>query len=249
MEGTIGLQELLLIIKKRLILVAILAFVSTTITSIFTHFFITPIYQVSTQLVVSRSDIDNAITSAEISGINQLMNTFNQIMVSPRILDRVIKELNLNESSVSLRRRLEASTARDSQVIILTVQHEHPVLAYDIANKTAEVFARDIPDIMNFDNVNILAPALIPSSPVSPRLVRNAGMGFLIGTMSGILLTLLIEFLDKTIKTEQDVEKLINLPVLGMIPIMTPEDFEDRKMIIDLGDEDVEKQKKETSFA
>ena len=233
MEDAIDLQELLLILKKRLRLIALFAIIATIISGIFTHFFITPIYQASTQLVVSRSDIEHTVTAAEISGINQLMNTFNQIMVSPRILDQVVQELNLNESSGSLRGRMESRNAVNSQVLILTVQDRHPVRAHDIANKTAEIFARDIPDIMNFDNVSILAPAQIPNNPVSPRLMVNAGVGFLIGTMVGMFLAFLIDFLDKTIKTEQEVEKLTNLPVLGMIPIMTADDFKVRRIVGD----------------
>ena len=231
MEETIDLQELLLILKKRIRLIATFALAAIIASVVLTHFFITPTYQTSTQLVVSRSDAEHTVTSAEISGINQLMNTFTQIMVSPRILDHVIEALNLTESAARLRSKMEAGTAMNSQVIILTVKHEDPELACDIANKTAEIFARDIPDIMNFDNVNILAPALIPSNPVSPRLVTNAGIGFIIGTMAGIFVAFLADFLDKTVKSEQEVEKLINLPVLGMIPIMTPDDFKVKRVV------------------
>ena len=227
MEETIDLQELLEILKKRSLMIIILALVALAVSGAFTHYLITPIYQASTQLVVSRSDVEHAVSSAEISGINQLMSTFNQIMVSPRILDQVIEELKLSYSSSGLRGRMVARN--ESQVLILTVDHEDPIRAHDIANKTAEIFANDIPDIMNFDNVSILAPAMIPGSPVSPRLVINAGTGFLVGAMAGIFLAFLAEFLDKTVNTEQEVEKLTNLPVLGMIPSITPEDFKVRR--------------------
>ena len=229
MEETIDLQELLEILKKRLLLISGLALVALAISGVFTQFFITPIYQASTQLVVSRSDIEHAVSSAEISGINQLMSTFNQIMVSPRILDQVIADLDLRESASSLRGGMEARN--EAQVLILTVRHEDPVAAYNIANKTAEIFANDIPDIMNFDNVSILAPAMLPSNPVSPSLMMNAGIGFFVGTMDGIFLAFLVEFLDKTIRTEQEVGKLIGIPVLGMIPSMTPDDFKVRRVV------------------
>ena len=223
MEETIDLEELFHILKKRLWLIIVLALIAMATSGVVTHYLITPIYQASTQLVVSRSDIDHAVTSTEISGINQLMSTFNQIMVSPRILNQVIENLDLEETATSLSDRMEARN--ESQVLILTVQHEIPAVAHDIANNTAEVFADDVPDIMNFDNVNILAPAMIPTSPVSPRIVMNVGIGLLIGAMAGIFLAFLIDFLDKTVKTEHEIEKLINSPVLGMIPTMTSKDF------------------------
>jgi len=120
---------------------------------------------------------------------------------------------------------MDARNASNSLVITLTVRNGNPKLAYDIANKTAEIFERDLPDIFNFDNVSILAPALIPRNPVSPRLTINAGIGFLVGIMFGIFIVLLLEFLDKTIKTEHEIEDLVNLPVLGVIPSIKPKDF------------------------
>jgi len=232
MEETIDLQELFQILKKRLRLVIVLALIAMAISGAVTHYLITPIYQASTQLVVSRSDADLMITGAEITGINQIMSTFTQVILSPRILDQVIAELGLSETPSSLEGRMEARNA--SQVLILTVRHENPESAYNIANKTAEIFAHDIPDILNFDNVSILAPALLPRNPVSPRLVMNIVIGFVVGAMIGMFLAFLLEFLDKTVKTEQDVEKLVNLPVLGMIPAMTADDFKVKRVVNDL---------------
>lgn len=226
------LLELLYLFKKRLKLIIILTLITTITSVIFTHFFIAPIYQASTQLVVSRSDVDDIVTNSEILGNIQLMNTFNQILVSPTILTQVIEELNLYDESISsLSGMMEARNASNSLVITLNVRNENPQLAYNIANKTAEIFERDLPDIFNFDNVSILAPALIPSNPVSPRLTINAGIGFLVGIMSGIFLVLLLEFLDRTIKTEHEIESLVNLPVLGVIPGMKPEDFKIQRTI------------------
>ena len=234
MEDMIDLTQLIQILKKRFKPISILAFITTIISAVFTHFFIAPSYEASTQLVVSRSEDDNVVTNTEILGNIQLMNTFNQILVSPTILTQVIEELNLYEESVaSLSGMMDARNASNSLVITLTVRNENPQLAYNIANKTAEIFERDLPDIFNFDNVGILAPALIPRNPVSPRLTINAGIGFLAGAVSGILLSLLLEFLDRTVKTEYEIEELVNLPVLGVIPGMKPEDFKIKRTMSD----------------
>ena len=224
MEETIDLQELFYILKKHLALIVIFAVVAMAVSGIFTNFFVTPIYQASTQLVVSRLNDENAITSADISGSIQLINTFNVIVISPAILDQVVAELNLDMTADELSSLMTVSNETNSQVMILTVRHEDAVLTHDIANKTAEIFATDIFDIMNVDTVSILAPAQIPTDPVSPRLVLNVGIGFVIGTMSGIGLAFLLEFLDKTVKTEHEVEKLIQTPVLGIVSTMQTAD-------------------------
>ena len=224
-EETIDLQELFNILKKRLGLIIALALVAMIASGAYTHFFITPVYQTSTQLVVSRLHDDNPITQGEIAASIQLINTFNVILVSPAILDLVIEELNLEMSAGGLSSRMTASNAASSQVIALTVQHENPLYAYRIANTTADIFSNEITGIMNVDTVSILATAQLPTSPVSPNLTLNAAIGLVIGAMSGIFLVFLLEFMDKTVKTEQEVEQLIGLPVLGMIPVITAADF------------------------
>jgi len=217
MEETIDLQELFKIIKKRFVLIVIISLVATTITGIFMNFFVTPMYQASTQLLVSRLDTDNNITSAEIRGNIQIINTFNDILVSPIILDQVIEELNLSTTAGGLRNKMTVANRTDSQVITLTVQHEYPSLARDIANQTAKIFERDLPGLMNVDNVHVLAQAQTPRNPLTDNLRMNMVLGFLGGAALGVLLAFSLELLDKSVKTEQEVEKLINLPNLGMI--------------------------------
>ena len=228
MDETIDLQDLFLILKKRSLLIIILAFLGMGIGGAITHYFMIPIYQTSTQLIVSRPNDETLITVSEISANIQLINTYNDILVSPAILNQVIDELNLATTSNVLRGKMTARNASNSQVITLTIQHESPTLARDIADKTAEIFSYDVRDIMNVDNVSILAPAQVPSSPVSPRLLVNLGIGFAGGITVAIFLAFLLMFLDKTVKTEQEVEKLLNIPVFGMIPLITQEDIKNK---------------------
>ena len=226
MEDMLDLQELFEIIKKRFLIIVIIPLLATTATGVFTNFFVTPMYQSSTQLVVSRLNNEITITGAEISGTVQLINTFNVIIVSPFILDQVIETLDLNHTAGGLRSRMSVRNERNAQVMTLSVQHEDPVVASKIANKAAEVFEREVPGLMNVDEslVRVLAEAQAPRFPVSPRPMMSMGLAFVIGAMSGLFLTFLLEFLDKTIKTEQDVRKITDIPVLGMIPIMTAKD-------------------------
>jgi len=226
MEDMIDLQELFQILKKRFLLIVVISLVAMTVTGAYTNFLVTPIYQASTQLVVSRLNNEINITSAEISGSVLLINTLNLILVSPVILDQVIEDLDLNHTAAGLRNRMTVTNERNAQVMTLIVQHERPALASEIANRTAEIFEREVPGLMNVDEslVRTLAQAQVPRFPVSPRPVMSMGVAFVIGAMFGLFLTFLLEFLDKTVKTEQEVRKLINTPVLGIIPVTTAKD-------------------------
>jgi len=226
MEETIDLQELFKILKKRLLLIVVLGMVSASISGVFTMFFVTPIYQTSTELVVSRADMDVAISNNEINANIQMINTFNHIARSPAILDQVVERLSLEgETGRSLAGRVDSRNATNSQVMVVTVRHEDPIVAYEIANMTATVLTQEIPDLVNFDNIRILAPAHIPSSPVSPNILMNVALGLVVGAMSGIFLAFLLDFLDKTVKTEEEIVALIGLPVLGTIQLITAKDM------------------------
>lgn len=225
-EETIDLQELFQILKKHLLLIFALAVSIMALSGVFTLFFITPVYQTSTQLIlVPRVSEGALLTQGEINANLQMINTFNEVLVSPMILNEVIDELDLTLTAGSLRSMVTARNTTNSQVITLTVQNENAELASKIANTTAEIFKMEVLENFNMDNVRILADAQIPNRPISPRPLLNVGIGLVIGAMIGIFLAFLLEFLDKTVKTEQEVEKLIGVPVIGIIPIMRAEDI------------------------
>jgi len=228
MEEKFDLQELFQLLKKHLVLIIMLSLVAASASGIFTHFFITPIFETSTQLAfVPRAE--TPLTHGEISVNLQMINTLNEVIVSPMILDEVIEELGLGLTVGGIRSMMSAANRQNSQIITLTVRSEDPVLASNIANTTAEVFKVEILENFHIDNVRILAQAQIPNNPVSPRLTMNVAMGFIIGTIIGLFLAFILDYLDKTVKTEREIEKLIEIPVLGVIPMMSAKDVTVKK--------------------
>jgi capsular polysaccharide biosynthesis protein len=220
MEETISLRELMDTLKKRIKLILLITLTAIIVSGGVSFFLLTPIYQSSTQLLVNQSKSDQpAYNPGEIQTNLQLINTYNVIMKSPAILEKVISDLNLNMTASELNGKLTVASEKDSQVINLSVQDTDPYKAAEIANKTAEVFQTEIVKIMNVDNVSILAKAEIGEnqSPIKPKPLLNVAIAMVVGLMLGVGLAFLLEFLDNTIKTETEVEKLLGLPVLGSI--------------------------------
>ena len=81
------------------------------------------------------------------------------------------------------------------------------------------MFQEEIQILMNIDNVNILSPAIHVKnqSPIKPDPILNMAIAAVIGMMLGVGITFLLEYLDTTIKTEQDIEELLGLPILGLL--------------------------------
>lgn len=220
MEEVISLQELLKILKKRFVLLFTILILAMTIASAVSYYFLTPIFQVSTQILINQKQLDqDQFSSQDIDTNLQLINTYNVIIKSPIILSKVIDNLNLKTTPVLLNEQITVNSEQNSQVVTVSAQDPDLQQAVDIANMTAKVFQEEVKTLMNVDNVNILSLAVNTKdiSPVKPNPILNIGIAAIIGLMIGIGIAFLLEYLDTTVKTEQDIEELLGLPVIGLI--------------------------------
>lgn len=221
MEETISLKELFDTIKKRLTLIISITLIAMIVSGIVSYFIITPEYKSSTQILVNQAKDDSsaAINTGEVQANVQLISTYSVILKSAAILNIVKEELNLDMSVSKLNSKITVESAQGSQVMTVSVTDSDPTVALQIANKTAEVFEKEIKNIMSIDNVTVLplAEDQENQSPVSPNPPLNIAIAAVVGLLIGVGLAFLLEYLDNTVKTEQDIEKLLELPVLGAI--------------------------------
>lgn len=229
MEETISLKEIFNVVKKRFLLIMAITLGAAVIAAVVSYFVLTPTYQSSSQFIVNQSPQEqNAQYNVnDIRANVEIINTYNVIIKSPAILGEVIEQLNLPYSVGTLSQNISVSNEQNSQVVTVTATDEHPALAVDIANTTVAVFQDKIQEFMSVDNVSVLTEAqLSPDpSPVSPNPVLNIAIAIVLGMMIGVGLAFLLEYLDNTVTTEDDVEKHLGLPVLGVISIISQEDM------------------------
>lgn len=222
MGETISLQELFQTLKKRFILILSLTILSTMIGGIVSYFYLTPVYQASIKLLVQNSST-TFINASEINTNLQLINTYNVIIKDPAILDIVRNELSLEHiTTEALISKINVSGVGNSQVVKITVQDTDQFIARDIANTTATVFESEISNIMNVDNVNILskAKATENQAPIKPNKKSFIAISMFVGLLLGVGLAILFDYLDNTLKTEQEIESILGIPVIGAISSM-----------------------------
>lgn len=220
MEETISLKELFQTLKKRIALIISITLIAMIISGVVSYFVLTPEYKSSTQILVNQAkDSESIYSQNEVQTNIQLINTYSVIIKSAAILNNVRNDLKLDMSVAELNKKISVESAQDSQVMTVSVTDADPALALEIANKTAEVFEKQIKKLMKVDNVSILplADDQENQSPVSPNPPLNIAIAAVIGLMIGVGLAFLLEYLDNTIKNEQDIENLLELPVLGAI--------------------------------
>ena len=132
----------------------------------------------------------------------------------------MLGELGNHLTVKQLNEKITVGSEADSQVVNITVQDPNPHVAAEIANVTAKVFKKEIVNIMNVDNVSILANAIVDDgqAPVKPQPLFNMAIAFATGLLVSIGLAFLMEYLDNKINTEQELEQILDVPVLGVIP-------------------------------
>ncbi|OMP66123.1 YveK family protein [Domibacillus epiphyticus] len=220
MEETISLKELAATLKKRTKLIVLITILAALASGIVSYFVLTPIYQASTQVLVNQTKTEQQLYNQDnVQTSLQLISTYNVIMKSPAILEKVSNNLSVGLTAEQLSEKISVSSEQDSQVVNIRVEDQDHHRAAGIANETANVFQEEVIKIMNVDNVTILAPAEVKegSAPVKPQPLLNIATAIVVGLMAGVGLAFLLEYMDNTIKSEQDIEKLLELPVLGSV--------------------------------
>ncbi len=223
MEETISLKELFAVLKKRFMLIVSFAVIAVLLAGLYSFLIITPMYQSTTQLLVNQEQTEAAnVQVSDIQANLQLINTYSGIIKSPAILEQVSTQLDNGLTVGQLNSKITVANEQNSQLVNLTVEDQDPYQAAEIANVTAEVFQTEIVDLMNVNNVTILSPAVVSDnqSPVSPQPFLNMAIALVVGLMVGVGLAFLVEYLDNPVKTEQDIEKVLDLPLLGVVNTM-----------------------------
>lgn len=223
MEETISLQAIFQTLRKRILLIFSITVLAAVLSGVISSYYLTPIYESSTQLLINQESTEQLSGVRDIQTDLQLINTYNVIIKSPAILDLVIDELAIEKMTTDLlTKNISVSNTGESQVVTITVQDADQYMASDIANTTATIFKREITKLMNINNVSILAEATasVEQTPVKPQRLLNVTIAIVVGLMLGIGIAFLLEYLDNTIKTEQDIEKILSLPIIGSISSM-----------------------------
>lgn len=216
MENSLDLSKFLGAIKKNWKLLVLLPIIFMLISLLVTVFLMKPKYEANTQVLVNQKEKNNEYMAQEVQSNLQLVNTYAEILKSPRIIDDVAKK-DSKYSSSQIKSMLDITSQSDSQILTINVKNGSKADAENVANEIARVFKKDMPKIMSIDNVSVLSKADGTATKVSPNLIQNLAIGLILGLILGMVIIVIKELFDKRIKTEEDVERELDIPVLGSI--------------------------------
>lgn len=223
-EETIELRELLEIMLKRKWLIAVVVVICLAIGSIYSFFMVTPLYRSETTLMVNGSkgtSVSDIAASFDLGSINlsqKLVVTYGEIVKSRIVLEQVIERLSLNMTYKELLGKTTSQQVGSTEILKISVTTTNPDNSAIIANTIADVFVKEVMRILKANNVETIDVAIPMNDPVNVKTALNIAISAVLGLMIGVFITFALEFLDQTIKTEQDIEKHLGLNVIGSIP-------------------------------
>ena len=203
--------------KKLLILFT--AFYFAVFSFLGTYFFIQPTYTSTTRIYVVNQATDNKNLSAEaLQAGTFLTKDYKEIITSNDVLSEVIKDEKLNMTEAKLAKMISVNIPTDTRLVSISVNAKTGQDAQILANKVREVASEKIKKVTKVEDVTTLEEAKLPESPSSPNIKRNVLLGAVLGGFLAVVGVLVREILDDRVRRPEDVEDVLGMTLLGIIP-------------------------------
>ena len=213
----IDLKELFEFIKKKIGLLITITVVICLLGCIYGLFIQKPMYKSYTTIILGGNETtaSQTITQSDITLNKNLVDTYAEIVKSRRVLEQVIAELDLEETYEELSNKISVSSVNNTEIIKITVADSNPIEAKNAANVTANFFSKEVVKLYNMNNVNVLDEANEANEPYNINIPKQVIIYFFIGIIIALSILFIIFYFDRTIKSVEQVEQKIKLPILG----------------------------------
>ncbi|MDO6229140.1 CspC family polysaccharide chain length determinant protein [Streptococcus infantis] len=216
----IDVFQLVKVLWKRKFLIALVALVAGLAAFAYSSFVIKPQYASTTRIyVVNRNQADKpGLTNQDLQAGSYLVKDYREIILSQDVLEKVVADQNLTIDAKTLGKKVSVTVPADTRIVSISVRDGKPEEASRIANALREVAAQKIISVTRVSDVTTLEEARPATSPSSPNIRRNTMMATIAGVGIVIVVVLLVELLDDRVKRPEDIEEVMHISLLGVIP-------------------------------
>jgi len=216
----IDVFQLVKVLWKRKFLIVLVALVAGLAAFAYSSFVIKPQYTSTTRIyVVNRNQADKpGLTNQDLQAGAYLVKDYREIILSQDVLEKVVADQKLTMDAKTLGRKVSVTVPADTRIVSVSVRDGNPEEASRIANALREVAAQKIISITRVSDVTTLEEARPATSPSSPNIRRNTMMATIAGVGFVTVIVLLVELLDDRVKRPEDIEEVMHISLLGVIP-------------------------------
>lgn len=216
----IDVFQLVKVLWKRKFLIVLAALVAGLAAFAYSSFVIKPQYTSTTRIyVVNRNQADKpGLTNQDLQAGAYLVKDYREIILSQDVLEKVVADQSLAMDAKTLGRKVSVTVPADTRIVSISVRDGKPEEASRIANALREVAAQKIISVTRVSDVTTLEEARPATSPSSPNIRRNTMMATIAGVGFVTVIVLLVELLDDRVKRPEDIEEVMHISLLGVIP-------------------------------
>ncbi len=215
----IDFRELFSLLKANMVYILIAGLAFAIVGLVGTKLFITPQYRSTVNMIVNtKQDNSSTVSNDNITSAENLVDTYAIIIKSNTVLYEVIDDLNLDIPYNEIASKISVAAVNDTQIMKISVTDPDPNVAADIVRSIAEISPDKIVDAVEAGSCKVISQVETSDSPVSPSYLKNTAIAGVIGVALAIFVILIKDFLANYIVDDDDVQKYLGLPVLGVIP-------------------------------
>lgn len=218
-EQVISISEIFEALKKRWILIVSITLVATLISGILSFFVIKPTYEASTKVFVGKEESSlEGYNTNDIQMYQKLLQTYAETIKTNEVIQAAINNTNADLSIKDVKSSLTVTPISDTQILQIKYQNNDPEVARSIIENITNEFVILSKELVPNGNVRVIEAVQLPEDPVAPNKKMNIAIAFLLGLMVSVGLVFLLEYIDNTFKSKENLERELNIPVLGLIP-------------------------------
>ena len=216
----IDVFQLVKVLWKRKFLIVLAAIIAGLAAFAYSSFVIKPQYTSTTRIyVVNRNQADKpGLTNQDLQAGAYLVKDYREIILSQDVLEKVVADQSLTIDAKTLGKKVSVTVPADTRIVSISVRDGKPEEASRIANALREVAAQKIISVTRVSDVTTLEEARPATSPSSPNIRRNTMMATIAGVGFVTVIVLLVELLDDRVKRPEDIEEVMHISLLGVIP-------------------------------
>lgn len=227
-EEMIDLSIIFGILLKHVALLIVMTVLGSAAAFTITRYMIAPKYQATATVIVNNKASDTQyLNNADITSAKGLAELYSIIIKSDTVLEKIVQDYDNKLTYEQLRNSVKVETLGETQVVQISMVSTDPDFAKDIVGKFAEYSKPVIKEKVDAGSVKDLNAVALSNNgnPISPNKMKNTAAGGLFGFVLAAGLVILKELLNTTLKTEADVTRALNVPLLGVIPMVDRKEF------------------------
>lgn len=213
----LNLKELALVALGKWYIFCVMLVVCVIVSIIYSYLLVTPLYDSSGKLYITNKSAQN-LTSADLSVSMYLANDYVNLIVDRAVLDEVSRDLNNKYSYGQLKSAITVTNPEDTRFLEITVRTPSAEDSKKIVDSVCKVSQEKLVELLGIDRVEIIRGGNLSTAPSVPNISKNVINGILLAVFMYAVLVCVIFLMNDKINQPEDVEKLLEMSILGNIP-------------------------------